>query len=183
MVITLEQLKLIMPRMARNPNTAVQYLPLINAAMAEFQINTKLRIAAFLAQCAHESCELRYLSEIWGPTLQQLKYDPPSALAKRLGNTQKGDGYKYRGMGPIQLTGKDNFTRAGIALGLDLVNHPELAQKPENGFRLSAWFWFDKKINVHADIPDFDAVTKDVNGGYTDLEKRRAYYNVGLKVL
>src|SRR4051812_14119179 len=120
--LTLDQLKKIMPRMERNPKTAAALFPHLTAALDEAGINTKLRLAAFLAQVAHESGEFRFMEEIWGPTQAQLRYEPPSSLATKLGNTQKGDGYKFKGRGPIQLTGRENYRKCGKALGVDLEN-------------------------------------------------------------
>lgn len=103
-MLTVDQLKEIMPRMAKNPKTCAALFPHLVAAMDEAQINTPLRIAAFLAQVAHESYEFKYMTEIWGPTDAQKRYEPPSTLATKLGNTQPGDGKRYMGRGPIQLT-------------------------------------------------------------------------------
>lgn len=127
-------------------------------------------LAAFLAQCSHESGGFRYLSEIWGPTAAQRSYDG------RMGNSQSGDGYRYRGRGYIQLTGKNNYTQASRALGLDLVKNPDQAATPDVGAKTSVWFW---KTNVQPKISNWDdvtAITKVVNGGYNGLEDRKMRY-------
>lgn len=127
-------------------------------------------LAAFLAQCSHESGGFRYLSEIWGPTAAQRSYDG------RMGNSESGDGYRYRGRGYIQLTGKNNYTAAGKALGLDLVKNPDQAATPDVGAKTSVWFW---KTNVQPKISNWDdvtAITKVVNGGYNGLEDRKMRY-------
>ena len=127
-------------------------------------------LAAFLAQCSHESGGFRYLSEIWGPTAAQNTYDG------RMGNNKSGDGYRYRGRGYIQLTGKNNYTQAGRALGLDLVKNPDQASTPEIGAKTSVWFW---KTNVQPRISNWDdvtAITKIVNGGYNGLDDRKMRY-------
>jgi predicted chitinase len=127
-------------------------------------------LAAFLAQCSHESGGFRYLSEIWGPTAAQRSYDG------RMGNSESGDGYRYRGRGYIQLTGKNNYTQAGRALGLDLVKNPDQAATPEIGAKTSVWFW---KTNVEPRVSNWDdvtAITKIVNGGYNGLDDRKMRY-------
>ena len=127
-------------------------------------------LAAFLAQCSHESGGFRYLSEIWGPSQQQKTYDG------RMGNTQPGDGYRYRGRGYIQLTGKNNYRAASKALGVDLVKNPELAETPEMGAKTSIHFW---KTNVQPRVSNWDdvrTITKIVNGGYNGLEDRKMRY-------
>jgi predicted chitinase len=127
-------------------------------------------LAAFLAQCSHESGGFRYLSEIWGPTTAQQTYDG------RMGNNNPGDGYRYRGRGYIQLTGKNNYTQAGRALGLDLVKNPDQAATPEIGAKTSVWFW---KTNVEPRVSNWDdvtAITKIVNGGYNGLDDRKMRY-------
>jgi len=129
-------------------------------------------LAAFLAQCSHESGGFRYLSEIWGPTAAQQGYEG----RRDLGNTQKGDGYRYRGRGYIQLTGKHNYAQAGQALGLDLLKNPDQASTPAIGAKTSVWFW---KTNVQSRVSNWDdvtAITKIVNGGYNGLDDRKMRY-------
>ena len=103
------------------------YLQPLNDAMQEFGITTLPRVCAFLAQIGHESGELVWMEELWGPTAAQRRYEPPSDLARKLGNTQKGDGFRFKGRGPIQITGRDNYKRYGEALGLDLIAEPAAA--------------------------------------------------------
>jgi predicted chitinase len=127
-------------------------------------------LAAFLAQCSHESGGFRYLSEIWGPSAAQKTYDG------RMGNNNPGDGYRYRGRGYIQLTGKNNYTQASRELGLDLVKNPDQASTPDIGAKTSVWFW---KTNVQPRVSNWDdvtAITKIVNGGYTGLDDRKMRY-------
>lgn len=133
-----------------------------NDAMAEFGIESLLQKAAFLAQVGHESGGLRYSAEIWGPTPAQSRYEGRLDL----GNTQEGDGKKFMGHGPIQITGRANHVAAGKALDLDLVNHPELLTKPKDGARSAAWFWQSHGLNAIAASGDFDGVCDVINRGH-----------------
>lgn len=117
MPITEQQLLQILPNAGRQAGVFVTAL---NVAMSRYAIVTPLRIAAFIAQVDHESGQLRYVREIWGPTAQQAGYEGRADL----GNTVKGDGSKYRGRGLIQITGRANYVACGEALGLDLINRP-----------------------------------------------------------
>ena len=102
-MLSLEQLHAIMPALPAAKGQA--FLPFFQAAIAEFAIETPARSAAFLAQVAHESGQFRFMEEIWGPTPAQQRYEPPSSLATTLGNTEAGDGRRFKGRGPIQITG------------------------------------------------------------------------------
>lgn len=141
---------------------ATEYLPHIETAMAEFGIDTPARQAAFLAQIGHESGGLHWSTEIWGPTPAQTRYEG----RKDLGNTQAGDGYKFKGRGLIQITGRANYQSAGDALGVDLVTRPELLAEPELAARSSAWFWQSHGLNAFADAGDFDGVSDLINRGH-----------------
>lgn len=117
-------------------------------------------MAAFIAQIGHESGQLVYVREIWGPTPAQTKYEGRADL----GNTVPGDGLKCRGRGLIQITGRANYAACGEALGLDLINHPELLEQPQYACMSAAWFWATKGLNTLADAGDFDRITKRING-------------------
>lgn len=174
--ITLAQLQSIMPN--AGSRAQVFYKPLIEA-MARYNIDTKLEYAAFLATVAEESGELRWVKEIWGPTAAQKKYEG----RKDLGNTQAGDGKKFCGRGLIQVTGRSNYTSVGKALKLDLVNKPELLEQPKHAADSAAYFWWAHELDDEAARRDFRRVTKVVNGGYTNWERREAYYERACKVL
>ncbi len=182
-ILTGEQLQQIMPRLRQNQRAAETVLEPLNEALAEFQINTPLRVAAFLATVAHESGEFKWMQEIWGPTKQQIKYDPPGRLAKQLGNTQAGDGKRYMGRGPIQLTGRGNYRRFGTILGLPLETQPELAAQLDHGIRIAACFWQTKDLNVLADRSEFTKITERVNGGHNGLAERLVYFERAKTVL
>lgn len=180
MGITLEQLKKIMP-IAAKAGRCEKYISGLNATLQEFSIDTPLKISAFLSQIAVESGELLYTKEL-GNNAYFDKYDT-GPIAKRLGNTpaKDGDGAKYKGRGFIQVTGLSNYRAAGKALGLDLVNKPELLETPENAWRSAGWYWSIKNINAYAN--DIVKVTKLVNGGTNHLKERTDYYNLAKKVL
>ena len=103
--------------------------------MREFDINTPLRQAAFLAQVGHESGGLHWLVELWGPTLAQRHYEDRDDL----GNTIPGDGLRFRGRGLLQTTGRSNYLRTGKALGVDLIANPEKLAEPELASRSAGW--------------------------------------------
>lgn len=155
------------------PRGRLDRLPHLLAGAAEAGVTTPARWAMWLAQLGHESDQGRLLVEVWGPTAAQLAYEPPGRVAARLGNTEKGDGWRYRGRGAIQLTGRANYRSAGEALGLALEAHPELVELPEVAFRAAAWFWRVNRINDLADAGDLEAVTRRINGGLNGLEARR----------
>jgi predicted chitinase len=143
--------------------------------MQEFQITSYLREAAFLAQLAHESGELRYMEEIASGAAYEGRKD--------LGNTQPGDGKRYKGRGPIQLTGRANYQKYGDLLDLDLINNPTMAATPQVGFRIAGQFWQLNGLNPLADQQNFKEITKRINGGYNGLVDRTMYYDRAKRVL
>jgi putative chitinase len=171
--LTLAQLRDVMPHLPKE--RAEAYLEPLNKALAEYDVGTPKRRAAFLAQLAHESGELRFMEEIASGEAYEGRKD--------LGNTQPGDGKRYKGRGPIQLTGRGNYRRAGKVLGLELEEHPEEAAKPEVGFRVAGWFWKTHGLNELADQGDFRQITRRINGGYNGLKSREKYYQRALEVL
>ena len=174
MLITREQFERMMP------NGGVRldaHWPYINQTLATGKINTPDRVAAFLAQLAHESGEYRYMEEIWGPTEAQLGYEGRADL----GNVRPGDGRKYAGHGPIQITGRDNHRACGSFLGIDAEFDPRLLTLPQYGTAAAVWFWTigNKKIdlNLLADRGWFKTMTRVINGGYNGLSDRRQYWD------
>lgn len=183
----------------------------------EFEINTAERIAAFLAQTAHESGGYTMLTEnlnyraatlaacwptrfaVLGPDKKPTKDAQgkliPTAVANsiagkpelianlvyssRMGNgpAESGEGWKYRGRGLKQLTGKDNYTRCGQALGLDLVSNPDLLLDPLPAARSAGWFWKTNNLSAFADSGDIKGMTKKINGGFIGLEDRQRRYD------
>ena len=176
-MLTSEQLHAIMPQLTAAKGATL--FPFLTAAIGEFAIDSPARTAAFLAQLAHESGQFRFMEEIWGPTAAQRRYEPVSTLASTLGNTQTGDGFRFKGRGPIQITGRANYKRFGDLLGLDLVDEPQRAALPEVAFRVAALFWSKKGLNELADqvTPEaFKEMTRRINGGFNGLADRQKYY-------
>lgn len=158
---------------------AGEWLPYIESAMAEFDINTPARQAAFLAQIGHESGGLHWITEIWGPTLAQTNYE----FRRDLGNMQAGDGFKFKGRGLIQTTGRDNYRRTGEALGVDLVENPTLLAEPEMAARSAGWFWKTHGLNELADVGDFMRITRKINGGTNGMDDRLVLWTSAKEVL
>jgi putative chitinase len=180
-MLTDTQLKTIMPTMPAARRSL--FLAPLNQTMQAYTISNTLRAAAFLGQLAHESGEFRYMEELWGPTAQQLRYEPPSALATKLGNTQAGDGKRFKGRGPIQITGRANYARYGALLGLNLVAQPELVASPGVGLSAAGMFWRTNGLNALAELGDYREITRRINGGYTGWEERLRYYELAKQVL
>ncbi|NNB02525.1 glycoside hydrolase family 19 protein [Pseudomonas fragi] len=176
MPITVQQLLQILPNAGQ---VAGVFVPVLNTAMSRYQIVGAKRIAAFIAQIGHESGQLKYVKEIWGPTKAQAKYEGRADL----GNTVQGDGSKYRGRGLIQITGRANYMTCSEALALDLINHPELLEKPQHACMSAAWFWASRGLNTLGDAGKFDAITQRINGGQNGAADRQALYAKALKVL
>lgn len=164
--MNVETLTQAMPGLDRN--TAQAYLPFMEQAMNEFAINNPARAQMWLAQVGHESGSLRYMQEIASGSAYEGRKD--------LGNTQPGDGRRFKGRGPIQLTGRANYAAAGKALNLDLVGNPQLAAQPRNAFRVSAWWWWQHGLNPISDARDVEGATRRINGGYNGLTDRQSRY-------
>jgi putative chitinase len=182
MPITAQQLLQILPNAGKQAGV---FASALNLAMERFQINTRLRMAAFIAQVGHESGQFRYVKELGGDQYLS-KYDT-GTLAKRLGNTPEadGDGQRYRGRGLIQVTGRDNYLACSKALFGDdrLLRSPELLEQAEWACKSAAWFWNSRNLNALADDGDFERITRRINGGLNGWGERLAFYKAALKVL
>lgn len=143
---------------------AREYAPLLNRAMREFNITTPQRAHAFLAQLGHESVSLRYFEEIADGSAYEGRID--------LGNTRPGDGKRFKGRGPIQLTGRNNYRTYGNLLGIDLEGNPHRAAEPKIGFMVAALFWSRMGGNGLADRDNFREITRRINGGYNGYADR-----------
>lgn len=176
MSITAQQLLQILPNAGQ---VAGVFTPLLNTAMVRYQIVGPKRIAAFIAQIGHESGQLRYVKEIWGPTKAQVRYEGRADL----GNSQPGDGSKFRGRGLIQITGRANYMACGEGLGLDLIKQPELLEKPQHACMSAAWFWATNGLNTLADVGDITKISRRINGGSNGLQDRLVYFKKACEVL
>lgn len=182
---------------------AAQWHEAIEQVCPVYGIDTPKRLAAFLAQCAHESGNFRFLKENLNYRAESLmktfpKYFPDLATAKayeknqekianrvyanRMGNGDEasGDGFKYCGRGLIQLTGKNNYTLFAASIDTPLDEIPEYLQTFEGAVQSACWFWEMNNLNVEADAGDIKKMTKKINGGYIGLEDRIKHYDHAL---
>ena len=166
-----------------SPAKRQNFLAPLNDAMQKHGVTSLLRTAAFIAQLAHESGEFRFMEELWGPTAAQKRYEPPSDLATRLGNSQAGDGKRFKGRGPIQITGRFNYKKYGDMLGIDLTAGPERAATPEIGFAAAGLFWERNGLNELADADNFKSITQRINGGQNGAAERERFYELAKQVL
>lgn len=205
-VLTLAALRATMPHLSEE--RAAFWLPYLNAAMDEFGIDTPQRAAMWLANVAHETRELKSLVEslyyttaariraVWPsrfPTEASARpyLRNPARLAEKvyggrkdLGNTQPGDGWRFIGRAACHLTGRDAYARAGKALGLPLLDQPELLEHPEHACRVAGWFWASKPgMNEAADAGDSRTVRRKWNGGLNGLADVLVYEKRALGAL
>lgn len=182
------------------------WLEPLNDTFHRYQINTPLRMAAFIGQCAHESGNFKVLQEnlnysaeglcrVWPsrfPTLESAKpyHRNPDKIADKVyggrmgnGTEETGEGSLYKGRGLIQLTGKDNYRLASDALGEDFVVSPDLVCGFKYASLTAGWFWNKRNLNKEADAKDYTAMTKKINGGTIGLEDRIKHINHALDVL
>lgn len=182
-MITLLQLRTICLYAPKNLDVFVPYL---NGTMQRYGIDTSKRIAAFIAQIAHESGQFKYVREIASGKAYEGRKD--------LGNVIQGDGVKYKGRGLIQITGRVNYKAISKDLGIDFENNPTLLETPHYAMLSAGWYWDRKQLNKFADLPDdwrsdtkkytpFQYITYLINGGLNGYEDRLDLYNRALKNL
>jgi putative chitinase len=202
-MVSVNQLQQIFPQ--GDPSDLAEICDPINAAMIEFNIKNPKEQAMFLAQCGHESDNFSTVQENLNYRAETLvkvfpKYfrdvnpadyeKQPEKIANRVyggrmgnGDESTGDGYRYRGRGLIQLTGKDNYNACGAALKMDLHTDPDYLETAEGAARSAAWFWAHNGLNQYADNDDIVGCTKRVNGGTIGLEERTQHYEAAKAVL
>lgn len=158
---------------------ASRWVQPINDAMAKHEIITPWRQASFLAQIGHESGGLQWSRELWGPTPAQAKYEGRADL----GNTEPGDGSRFRGRGLIQITGRTNYAEVSKALGYDFLADPDALAEPDMAAESSAWWWQHHGCNEMADAGNFLGVTRRINGGTNGYDDRLARWAQAKAVL
>jgi putative chitinase len=202
-MITAGQIGTIMP----NATGALvgTYIGAINDTAARFSIDTPIRQAMFLAQLAHESGELRHavenlsysavaLRRVWPGRFSAADAEAYArkpekiasrAYADRMGNGDEasGDGWRYRGRGLIQITGRDNYRTCGEALDHDFIAAPDDMAKTPWSVLSAGWFWDSRRLNPIADRDDIEAVTRKINGGTNGLDDRKEFYERAKAVL
>lgn len=183
-LLTTEQLLKILPTLQEE--LALEIIIPLNLAMEEFQINTKYRIAAFIAQIAHESGNFHYVEEIASGKAYEYREDlgnlQPQALEIAHAN-HSTSGQWFKGHGYIQITGYYNHKKCGEALGIDAVTNPKVLCTIENACRSAAWFWNIHNCNHLADVGLFGAITKKINGGFNGATERMTIYTKAKQVL
>ena len=183
-----------------------KWLDPLNATFAKYDISTPVRQAFFVGQCAHESNNFKVIEEnlhysaqalmrVWPSrfpdqaTADQYANNPEKIANKvyagRMGNgnEESGEGWAFHGRGLIQLTGKENYDRCGKALGIDLINEPNLLALPNYACLSAGWFWQKVGLNALADAQDTDTMTKRINGGLLGLDDRKAKIAKAISVL
>jgi putative chitinase len=173
MPITTEQLKSIISPVRYDDAEMQAITDALNDTFGRYSIDSNIRMCHFLAQVLHESSAFRYSVEIWGNTPAQKAYD----TRVDLGNTPEldGDGFKYRGRGWIQLTGKTNYRLLGAEFGEDFVSNPGLVAREPYDSLAAGWYWNRRKLNKYADLDDITTITRKINGGYNGLNDRKMW--------
>ena len=183
------------------------YYEALNEVLPQYKIDTRLRICHFLAQILHESGHLKYKSENLNYSADGLrktfsKYFPNDDVAKqyarqpqkianrvyanRMGNgdEKSGDGWKFRGRGLIELTGKTNYINCGRELGIDLANNPDLiTSDPKVNIQVACWFWKKNDLNIYADNDDIKTITKRINGGLNGYDNRCSILKIAKSII
>ena len=203
-ILTSEQLRKILPT-----NKEIdEWVEALNKYLPIHGIDTPMRLAAFLAQCAHESNNFTVMQENLYYSAKGLRATWPSrfktdeaaeAVAKqpdkianivysnRMGNgsPESGDGYRYRGRGIVQVTGKDNYRACSRAVYNDdwIVDNPDFLTTKEGAIISACWFWDTNKLNAYADTGNIKEMTRKINGGYNGLADRQLKYTKALAIL
>lgn len=201
-MITVDQIK----EICHGTKNPIDLTAALNHILPKYHIDTKPRIAAFLAQCGHESGQFNTLTEnlnyssenlckVWpkrftSATAAKPYHRNPEKIANKVyadrmgnGTEASGDGYKYRGRGAIQLTGKENYTKFAKSIGKTLEETVAYCETLEGAIESACYFWSTNNLNTCADCGDFIDLTKKINGGTTGLADRQAHYATANKIL
>lgn len=203
-MLTYEQFSELFPN-CKDPEGWVDAM---NEVFPKYEINTPQRIAAFIAQCGHESGGWRVFSEnlnysakaldaVFGKYFKRAGRDAneyarqPEKIANVVyanrmdnGDTDSGDGWRFRGRGPIQLTGKSNYATFSADMGVDVLEDPDVVSEDKEVALMSAiWYWNKNGLNKYADSGDIKTMTKRINGGYIGLEDRIHHWEEALKAM
>lgn len=204
MEVTLAILQKLCPK--TKASVLQQYVDPLNEVANYYELNTPQRLAAFLAQTAHESGGFNFTKENLNYSAKGLmttfkKYFPDETTAEqyarngtrianrvyanRMGNGAEstGDGSKYCGRGLIQLTGKDNYTRFAKDLGVTVEECVQYMETPQGAVSSAGWFWDNNNLNQYADKEDFIMLTKRINGGTIGLDDRLHHYHIAKELL
>lgn len=173
MLVSKEQLQLVFKEC---PNKRIDlFLKPLNETLERYSLNTPSRIQCFLAQIGHESGQLRYVEELASGQAYEGRKD--------LGNTETGDGVRYKGRGLIQITGKRNYVLCGLSLDLPLLENPELLTLPTNACLSAGWYFYNNNLLPLCDKGLFRELTKRINGGYNGLDDRLKLYTRAIEVI
>ncbi|WP_151980299.1 glycoside hydrolase family 19 protein [Acinetobacter guerrae] len=153
-------------KLGANPARATELALAANVHLETYSITTQLRFCHFMAQLAHESGNFRYMEEIASGAAYEGRKD--------LGNVLKGDGIRFKGRGPIQLTGRTNYRKYGQELGIDLENNPAIVAIPSFGLLVACKYWQNNNLNVFADHDDVLTITRRINGGLNGIDDRKS---------
>lgn len=199
MLLTAQRLHIVCPK-CKDPG---MWALLLESTAIKYGIDSPCRAAMWLAQLAEESGQFNRLTENLNYSAESLlktwpkrftasdaasfAHDPPRIANRvyggRMGNDTADDGWTYRGRGLAQLTGKDNYRTAGTALGLPLLEHPEMLESPSIAAEAAGWFWRSRGLSILADADRFDDVVKTWNGGFNGLDNRKIYWTNFKKAL
>lgn len=196
-----EQLRSIFPRM----KDIDEWYDIMGDLLPKYEINTKERIAAFLAQCGHESGQFTIIQEnlnysadgllrVFGRYFRDRDVNAyarnPEKIANLVyanrmnnGDTASGDGYRFRGRGVIQLTGRYNYTEFGKSIGMSPEDVSTYLETKKGALHSACWFWVTNGLNDLSDKGEMRSITKRINGGYNGLEDRMHYYHIAMRVL
>ena len=173
MILTAKILKQISPN--ANPNIIATLEQYMDTFFVKYNVNTYMRICHFLAQAAEESDGFKTLQEYASGSAYEGRHD--------LGNTQAGDGVRYKGRGIFEITGRANYKTYGDKISVDLVNNPQLAADGKNSLLTALEYWNDHGLSIYADHGDITSITKKINGGLNGLSVRQEYLNRALSII